>query len=47
MKYTISKTHGGYWRVYRLTAKFAIPFSPKEFLKKSDAKKWLANKRGK
>ena len=46
VKYEISKTHGGYWRVYKITKKFATPFSPREFLNKADAKKWLMKKKG-
>jgi len=40
VKYEISKTAGGYYRVYKLTSKFAIPFSPKEFINKKDAREW-------
>lgn len=41
VKFEVSKTHGGYWRVYKITKKFAIPFSPKEFINKRDAMTWL------
>jgi len=41
----ISKTPGGYYRVYKEGPKWAIPFSPKEFITKADAKKWLASRR--
>ncbi len=45
VKYEISKTAGGYYRVYKLTSKFAIPFSPREFLNKKDARAWAKSKR--
>lgn len=45
VKYEISKTPGGYWRIYKIGKKFAIPFSPREFIRKSDAQKWLKKNR--
>ena len=45
VKYEIAKTHGGYYRIYKLTKKYASPFSPREFLNKKDAKDWAKNKK--
>ena len=44
-KLEISKTPGGYFRVYKIGKKYAIPYSPREFVNKSDAKKWLQKKK--
>jgi len=40
-KLEISKTAGGYYRVYKVSSKYAVPFSPREFLNKADARKWM------
>lgn len=37
----ISKTHGGYYKIYKLRDGLAIPYSPFEFINKKDAKDWL------
>ena len=45
VKFEIAKTNGGYYRVYKIGAKFASPFSPREFINKKDAKAWAKSKR--
>lgn len=40
-KLHVSRTHGGYYRVYKLGEKYATPISPKEFIRRADAVKWM------
>ena len=46
-KLEISKTPGGYYRVYKIGEKYATPVSPKEFVNRADAKKWLERNKNK
>lgn len=41
-KLEISKTYGGYYRVYKIKNSIAEPFSPREFSSIGDARRWLA-----
>ena len=41
IKLEVSKTHGGYYRVYKIGPKYATPYSPKEFINKKDAVEWM------
>ena len=45
VKYELSKTPGGYYRIYKIGKKWATPFSPKEFINKKDAKEWAKRKK--
>ena len=40
-KLEVSKTPGGYYRVYKLGKKYATPLSPREFIRKAEAVKWM------
>ena len=40
-KLEVSKTPGGYYRVYKIGPKYATPYSPKEFVNKKDAVEWM------
>lgn len=42
-KLEISRTHGGYYRIYKNDGKIASPYSTREFGSIRDARKWLKN----